>query len=76
MTAPMLSDLSPAPSGTMAYTFVDEEELLGFKIWVAELELLVRVGCAGSECPGSERLHARTPACRSALCSTDLRCCS
>lgn len=31
-------------SGAMAYTFVDEEELLGFKIWVAELELLVSFG--------------------------------
>lgn len=35
--------LSPTPSGNLgSYTFVDEEELLGFKIWVAELELLVR----------------------------------
>jgi hypothetical protein len=47
MTAPQAAaeagpdQLSPAPSGSLAYTFVDEEELLGFKIWVAELELLV-----------------------------------
>lgn len=32
-------DLNPAASGSLAY--VDEEALLGFKIWVAELELLV-----------------------------------
>lgn len=34
------ADLAPAASGSLAY--VDEEALLGFKIWVAELELLVR----------------------------------
>jgi len=36
-------DLTPAGS-SLAYTFVDEEALLGFKIWVAELELLVGGG--------------------------------
>ncbi|PRW58658.1 HEAT repeat-containing 5B isoform X2 [Chlorella sorokiniana] len=41
MTAPP-SELASAASGSLGtYTFVDEEELLGFKIWVAELELLV-----------------------------------
>ncbi|KAL4431040.1 hypothetical protein ABPG75_006296 [Micractinium tetrahymenae] len=35
----MAHDLAPAASGSLAY--VDEEALLGFKIWVAELELLV-----------------------------------
>lgn len=38
--APPPPDLAHAASGSLAY--VDEEELLGFKIWVAELELLVR----------------------------------
>lgn len=38
MAAPQLA---LSPRGSLAYTFVDEEELLGFKIWVAELELLV-----------------------------------
>lgn len=35
-------DLVRVASGSLAY--VDEEALLGFKIWVAELELLVRKG--------------------------------
>ena len=38
---PPTSTLTSAPSGSLTFTFVDEEELLGFKIWVAELELLV-----------------------------------
>lgn len=42
MAAPL--QLSHASSGSLSYTFVDEEVLLGFKIWVAELELLVRRG--------------------------------
>lgn len=46
-----MAQLTHAPSGSLAYTFVDEEELLGFKIWVAELELLVRGGRACGQWP-------------------------